>query len=106
MAFGMQDLHRPAIEIEPGLVICDHHARLVDGHDIAVHLARALFTVDTDRSGDKPLGAHHMWGAPRMHDAARVWQVLHEQAGAAGMVKVYMRQENKVDVADIKVLLA
>jgi hypothetical protein len=41
----------------------------------------------------------------RVEDAARVWQVLHQQASAASMIEVNMRQEDKVDITDVKTLL-
>jgi len=42
----------------------------------------------------------------RVDDAARVWQVLHQQASSASMIEVNMRQEDKVDVTDVKILLS
>ena len=46
-----------------------------------------------------------MRGATRVQDAAGIRQVLHQQAGPAGMVEMNVRQENKVDVGDIEALL-
>jgi hypothetical protein len=41
-----------------------------------------------------------------MNDAARVGQVLHQQAGSASMIEVNMRQEDKVHVTDVEILLS
>ena len=41
----------------------------------------------------------------RVEDAACIWQVLHQQASAASMIEVNMRQEDKVDITDVKTLL-
>jgi hypothetical protein len=42
--------------------------------------------------------------AARVNDTPCVRQVLHQQAGTASMIEVNMRQENKVDVADVETL--
>jgi hypothetical protein len=46
-----------------------------------------------------------VWCAARVDNAARVWQVLHQQAGTAGMIEMNMCQEDKVDIGSVEVLL-
>ena len=98
MSFRMQRLHAPSAKLEPVFVARDDNARLVNRHDVPVHRARALFAVDADGPGNQPLRVHHVRGTARMHDAARVGQVLHEQARTTGVVEVNVRQEYVVDV--------
>jgi len=100
MTFGVKGLHGPPAEIEPALIVCDHHARLVDRDNVAVHRARELFAIDADRTGDESFGIHHVGRPARMNDAARVGQMLHQKTGTASVVKVYVCQKNEVDVAN------
>jgi hypothetical protein len=41
-----------------------------------------------------------------VQDTARVWQVLHEQARAAGVIEMNVRQEDVVNIRNVKVLLS
>jgi len=105
MSFGVQCLHCTTIQLEPCLVIGDDNAGLINRHNVPIHLERLFFTVHADRSGNESLRVDHMWRTTRVHDTARIRQVLHQQPGATCMVEVNMRQEDKINIANAEALL-
>ena len=87
-------------------VVDDEHTLLGDRQDLAVHLRVSFRPVHRARPADQLLRVDHVRGAARMQYGLRVGQLVHQQAGAAGMIEVYVCQENIVDRTRVEVLLA
>jgi len=75
------------------------------GDNIAVHFEVGLLTVDSRCSFDQLCRINHVRCAARVQHSFRVWQMSHELPGATGVIEVYVRQENVVNITNIEVLL-
>ena len=97
MAGRVQELERPAGELEPLAIARDEDARGVDRRDLAVEPAVAGLAVDTDRRRDQHRGIDEVRGAARMQHGLSPRQFAQQRAGAAGVVEVDVGQEQPVD---------
>ena len=105
MTFRIQRLHLAAVEIEALFVISYDAARRFNGLNLTVHFLGSLDAVNRLCAGYQSRRVDHVRDASWVNYASSVRQFLHEQTRAACMIKVNVREKNKIDIANIEALL-
>ena len=77
-------------------------AMRIDRLNLTVQVAGLVLAVDRLGTRQDFCRVDHVRRTARMHDAARIGQVLHQQSRAPGMIKMDMREKNEIDVADVQ----
>ena len=86
-------------------VVGDVNSLLVNWQNVAVNLAGLLLAIDRFGARDEFRRIDHVANTAWMNDAAGRWQLPHKKPGTASMIKVYVRQEDVVNVVGVKALL-
>ena len=88
MAGGIDAQQRAPGQVDLVAVFGHHHALRRHRHQLTVVLGKHFLTVDADGAGGQPCRIDQMRRGARMGDQACIGQVLHQGAGAAGVVQV------------------
>ena len=105
VSLGKEAAHRSSSEVDFLLIGNNDDPVLVNWHQFTVHLDIPFFTVNGLRTLDEFLRINHVRRTTRMQYDMGVWQMLHELAGAAGMVEMYVGEKHVVDVGRINILV-
>ncbi len=96
VARGVQQHQLAAGQVDTVAVLGHHHTMFGNGLDTTIAARDFLGTVHRRGTGNQPGRVDHVRRTARVQHCLCVGQLLHQQAGAAGVVQVHVREQQPV----------